>query len=134
MLGGRQLPDTKARRRAVVDEVDANDLVEAKTAALRAIAELVEQRDDVDTRYWMRYATHAKRIARGPKSERCWATPSRRLSANTPQSSRRSIIPVAGSRAPRWFVETCRQAESSGIGCIRHRGLSTACQRLVDAT
>ena len=31
------------------DEVDANDLVEAKTAALRTIAQLVEQRDDVDT-------------------------------------------------------------------------------------
>jgi len=31
------------------DDVDAGDLVEAKTAALRTIAELVEQRDDVDT-------------------------------------------------------------------------------------
>jgi hypothetical protein len=31
------------------DEVDANDLVEAKTSALRTIAELVQQRDDVDT-------------------------------------------------------------------------------------
>ena len=31
------------------DKVEANDLVEAKTAALRTIAELVEQRDDVDT-------------------------------------------------------------------------------------
>ncbi len=31
------------------DDVDADDLVEANTAALRAIAELVEQRDDVDT-------------------------------------------------------------------------------------
>ena len=31
------------------DDVDADDLVEAKTAALRTIAELVEQRDDVDT-------------------------------------------------------------------------------------
>ncbi len=30
------------------DDVDADDLVEAKTAALRTIAELVEQRDDVD--------------------------------------------------------------------------------------
>ena len=32
-----------------VDDVDADDLGEAKTAALRTIAELVEQRDDVDT-------------------------------------------------------------------------------------
>ena len=31
------------------DNVGADDLVEAKTAALRTIAELVEQRDDVDT-------------------------------------------------------------------------------------
>jgi hypothetical protein len=31
------------------DEVDADELVEANTAALRTIAELVEQRDDVDT-------------------------------------------------------------------------------------
>ena len=31
------------------DDVDADDLLEAKTAALRTIAELVEQRDDVDT-------------------------------------------------------------------------------------
>ena len=31
------------------DDVDSDDLVEANTAALRAIAELVEQRDDVDT-------------------------------------------------------------------------------------
>ncbi len=31
------------------DDVDAEDLVEAKTAALRTIAELVEQRDDVET-------------------------------------------------------------------------------------
>ena len=31
------------------DDVDADDLVEAKTAALRNIAELVEQRDEVDT-------------------------------------------------------------------------------------
>ena len=31
------------------DNVDSADLVEAETAALRTIAELVEQRDDVDT-------------------------------------------------------------------------------------
>ena len=31
------------------DEVDPHDLVEAETAALRTIAELVEQRADVDT-------------------------------------------------------------------------------------
>jgi hypothetical protein len=31
------------------DEIDADDLVEAQTAALRTIAELVEQRDDIDT-------------------------------------------------------------------------------------
>ena len=31
------------------DHVGADELVEAKTAALRIIAELVEQRDDVDT-------------------------------------------------------------------------------------
>jgi len=30
------------------DKVDTDDLVEAKTAALRTIAELVEQRDGVD--------------------------------------------------------------------------------------
>jgi hypothetical protein len=31
------------------DNVDSADLVEAETAALRTIADLVEQRDDVDT-------------------------------------------------------------------------------------
>ena len=31
------------------DDVNGDDLVEANTAALRTIAELVEQRDDVDT-------------------------------------------------------------------------------------
>jgi hypothetical protein len=31
------------------EDVDADELVEAKTAALRTIAELVAQRDDVDT-------------------------------------------------------------------------------------
>lgn len=31
------------------DDVDTSDLVEAQTAALRSIAELVDQRDDVDT-------------------------------------------------------------------------------------
>ena len=31
------------------DDVNDDDLVEANTAALRTIAELVEQRDDVDT-------------------------------------------------------------------------------------
>ena len=30
------------------DDVDSDDLVEANTAALRAIAELVERRDEVD--------------------------------------------------------------------------------------
>ncbi len=39
------------------DDVDAGDLVEAKTSALRTIAELVEQRDDVDTAL----------LAKGPK-------------------------------------------------------------------
>jgi ABC-type transporter Mla subunit MlaD len=33
----------------LADEVDADDLVEAKTAALRTTAELAEQRDDIDT-------------------------------------------------------------------------------------
>ncbi len=44
---------TRAQRADAVErwaeEVDADDLGEAKTAALRTIAELVEQRDDVDT-------------------------------------------------------------------------------------
>ena len=45
---------TKRARRAEAlerwaDDVESDDLVEANTAALRAIAELVEQRDDVDT-------------------------------------------------------------------------------------
>ena len=31
------------------NEVDADDLVAAKTAALRTIAKLAEQRDDIDT-------------------------------------------------------------------------------------
>ncbi len=43
----RWADDVDAERWA--DDVDADDLVEAKTAALRTIAELVEQRDDVDT-------------------------------------------------------------------------------------
>lgn len=44
---------TRSQRAAAlerwVDEVDADDLVGAKTAALRTIAELAEQRDDIDT-------------------------------------------------------------------------------------
>lgn len=44
---------TRAQRAAALehwaDHVDVEDLVEANTAALRTIAELVEQRDDVDT-------------------------------------------------------------------------------------
>ncbi len=44
---------TRAQRAAALerwaDEVDADDLVEARTAALRTIAELAEQRDDIDT-------------------------------------------------------------------------------------
>ena len=44
---------TRAQRTAALerwaDEVDTDQLVEAKTAALRTIAELVEQRDDVDS-------------------------------------------------------------------------------------
>lgn len=45
------------------DDVNADDLVEANTAALRAIAELVEQRDDVDTALLgaIRDARHADR-------------------------------------------------------------------------
>ena len=44
---------TRAQRATALerwaDNVDSADLVEAETAALRTIAELVEQRDDVDT-------------------------------------------------------------------------------------
>lgn len=44
---------TRAQRAAALerraDGVDADDLVEADTAALRTIAELVEQRDDVES-------------------------------------------------------------------------------------
>ena len=44
---------TRVQRAAALerwaDEVDADDLVEARTAALRTIAELAEQRDDIDT-------------------------------------------------------------------------------------
>ena len=44
---------TRAQRASALerwaDEVDTSDLVEAQTAALRSIAELVDQRDDVDT-------------------------------------------------------------------------------------
>jgi hypothetical protein len=44
---------TRAQRAEALERwanaVDADDLVEANTAALRAIAELVEQRDRVDT-------------------------------------------------------------------------------------
>jgi hypothetical protein len=44
---------TRAQRGAALERwaegVDADDLVEAKTAALRTIAELAEQRDDIDT-------------------------------------------------------------------------------------
>ena len=44
---------TRAQRAAALerwaDEVDAEDLVEAQTAALRTIAELAEQRNDIDT-------------------------------------------------------------------------------------
>ncbi len=44
---------TRTQRAAALerwaDEVDADGLVEAQTAALRLIAELAEQRDDIDT-------------------------------------------------------------------------------------
>lgn len=49
------------------DDVDAEDLVEAQTAALRNIAELVEQRDDVDTA--LLDATRDARNAERPWSE-----------------------------------------------------------------
>ena len=43
---------TRAQRAVALerwaDDVDADELVEARTAALRTIAELVEQRDNVD--------------------------------------------------------------------------------------
>ncbi len=48
------------------DEVDTGDLVEARTRALRSIAELVEQRDDVDTAL-----LDAVRDARG--ADRSWS-------------------------------------------------------------
>jgi hypothetical protein len=48
------------------DDVDTEDLVEARTAALRTIAELVEQRDDVDAAL-----LDAIRDARG--ADRSWS-------------------------------------------------------------
>lgn len=56
---------TRAQRAAAlerwVDGVDADDLVEADTAALRTIAELVEQRDGVEAA--LLDCTYAARIA-----------------------------------------------------------------------
>lgn len=47
------MTETRAQRAASLeqwaDDIEADDLVEADTGALRTIAELVEQRDDVDT-------------------------------------------------------------------------------------
>jgi hypothetical protein len=44
---------TRAQRAGALerwaDDVNADDLVEAKTAALRTIAQLADQRDDIDT-------------------------------------------------------------------------------------
>lgn len=44
---------TRSQRAAALarwaDEVDADELVEARTAALRTIAELAEQRDEIDS-------------------------------------------------------------------------------------
>lgn len=57
------------------DDVDADDLVEARTAALRTIAELVEKRDDVDTALLDATAMLAMLIVPGRKSERCSACP-----------------------------------------------------------
>jgi hypothetical protein len=61
---------TRAERAAALerwaDEVDADDLVEAKTAALRTIAELAEQRDDIDTAL-----VDAIRVARN--ADRSWS-------------------------------------------------------------
>jgi hypothetical protein len=51
------------------DEVDADDLVEAKTAALRTIAESADQRDDIDTA--LLDAILARPIDHGRTSERC---------------------------------------------------------------
>jgi hypothetical protein len=48
------------------DGVDGDDLVEAKTAALRTIAELVKQRDDVDTAL-------LDAIRDAPKAARSWS-------------------------------------------------------------
>jgi ABC-type transporter Mla subunit MlaD len=45
----RSAPTQRRAQRAEALERWADHLVEAKTAALRTIAELVEQRDDVDT-------------------------------------------------------------------------------------
>jgi len=61
---------TRARRAEALerwsDDVDAADLVEAKTASLRTIAELVEQRDDLDSAL-----LDAVRAARG--ADRSWS-------------------------------------------------------------
>ena len=61
---------TRAQRAEAVkrwaEDVNDNDLVEANTGALRTIAELVEQRDDVDTAL-----LDAIRDAR--KADRCWS-------------------------------------------------------------
>ena len=61
---------TRAQRAAALerwaDEVDVGNLVEAKTAALRTIAELAEQRDDIETAL-----LDAVRDAR--KADRSWS-------------------------------------------------------------
>ena len=65
-----------------------------------------------------RFATHAKRIARGRRSERCWASPSKLLSESTPPSSRpntspyRRVRPTIRSRA--WAMRTLGNRRTIG--------------------
>lgn len=98
------------------EKVDVNDLVEARTAALRAIAELVEQRDGVDTALLdaIRSAREADRS--WSKSERCWVSLSRRRNANTPPSSPRSLTrPGAASVPAISFGTACGSFGSSAL-------------------
>jgi hypothetical protein len=86
------------------DEVDVDDLVEANTAALRTIAELVDQRARSTRRCSVRFAMPATLVGPGRRSERCLACPSRQPNASTPQD-----LVVASIDA--WKPEPPRRAD-----------------------
>ncbi len=82
---------TRAQRADALERwaVDADELVEANTAALRTIAELVEQRDDVDTAL-----LSAIRDARN--ADRSWSEIGAMLGVSKQAAQRKYVAKISG--------------------------------------